>query len=87
MANPVVIANADLESTDIVILQNSLGRQPDRTPSSRSTTETLVLTASEVVDSSSIRLGSLAVAADSTDLPSGISSTNKFTLIEELGRW
>jgi eukaryotic-like serine/threonine-protein kinase len=85
LAKPVTVANEDLDPPDMVILQNSIGPQPQRPPSSRSSTETLILSANEGVDSSSIRLGSHAVT-DSKELPSGISSTNKFTLIEELGR-
>jgi eukaryotic-like serine/threonine-protein kinase len=85
LAEPVTVANEDLDPPDMVILQNSIGPQPRRPASSQSTTETLILSANEGVDSSAIRLGSHAVA-DSKELPSGISSTNKFTLIEELGR-
>lgn len=60
--------------------------RPHQPPSSTSTAETLRLGPSEHQDSNAIRLGSLAVAANSPQLPSGISSTNKFTLVEELGR-
>ncbi len=85
LADPITIAYDDLASPDIVILENSIGHQPNRPPSSRGTTETLILTKDQLDDSTAIRLGSLA-SANSAELPSGISSTNKFTLVEELGR-
>ena len=86
----------DQAGPDFVILQNSVwpktiitnpnDDRPHQPPSSTSTTETLLLAPNERQDSSAIRLGSLAIAANSPQLPSGISSTNKFTLVEELGR-
>ncbi len=83
------------DAPDIVILQDSLRQEPGRPhvrrpPSSASSTshaETLILPPGEVRDgSTAIRLGTLPASTTQPTLPSGISSTNKFTLVEELGR-
>jgi len=81
------------EAPDIVILQDSLRLDPGRydtkrPPSSTSSAETLILPRGDDRDgSTAIRLGNLpATSSNQPPLPSGISSTNKFTLVEELGR-
>jgi serine/threonine protein kinase/WD40 repeat protein len=80
-----------VDAADIVILEESIRLVPDalakRPPSSTHSAETLILPRDEQNDSSAIRLGTLSATTSSpASLPSGISSTNKFTLVEELGR-
>jgi len=94
MRIPLVKAETeDADAADLVILQDSLRHEPGRPtakrPSSSSSTssaETLILPPNEKRDgSTAIRLGNLPATPAAT-LPNGINSTNKFTLVEELGR-
>jgi eukaryotic-like serine/threonine-protein kinase len=76
---------------EIVILQDSIRQEPGypakRPPSSTASAETIILPPGEEhAGSTSIRLGVIPAANHPAALPTGISSTNKFTLVEELGR-
>ncbi len=71
---------------DFVILEDSVV-MGDRRPPSSASHETLILPPDhEREGSTAIRLGQLAAMLPASALPAGISSTNKFTLVEELGR-